>query len=111
MTRPQVTGYMRDVQGVYIEKDPEAELIYTLDWTDWLQTNDTIVSVTYAVTPTAAAQDIDIMESGVNIDVYTYVKLNKGIVNEVYTVTAEVTTDNGLVDRRSFRVKVKNRSL
>lgn len=111
MTRPQVTGFMRDVQGVYIEKDPEAELVYTLDWTDWLLSGDSVQAVTYSVAPTADVNDIDIMDSGINVGVYTYVKLNKGIVNQVYTIAAEVTTANGLVDRRNFRVKVKNRSL
>jgi hypothetical protein len=41
----------------------------------------------------------------------TYVQLAAGTVNKVYGVTAQITTDSGAVDRRSFRVKVENRSI
>jgi len=33
-----------------------------------------------------------------------------GGVGKVYTVTAAITTADGLIDRRSFRIKVENRS-
>jgi len=40
----------------------------------------------------------------------TYIELSDGQADKIYTVTAKITTDDGLVDRRNFRVRVKNRS-
>jgi hypothetical protein len=40
----------------------------------------------------------------------TYIRLSAGQVDKTYVVTAKVTTTNGFVDRRNFRVLVENRS-
>lgn len=112
MTRPQQTGYQRDQQGVFIEKDPGAELTYALDWSDWLKANDEITSVTYSVSNTGdAVNDIDIVDEGSVLGYQTYVTLNKGVVNKVYTVTVTITTTDLLTEERHFRVKVKHRSI
>jgi len=43
---PNLTGFKEDRVGVYIEKDPYAILDYTLDFTNWLPSGDTIASIT-----------------------------------------------------------------
>ena len=110
-TRTQLTttGYQRDVQGHWIEKDPSAQLIYSMDWSDWLQTNDQIITVSYTVSPSSADNDIAIEDSGTQLGYLTYCELSKGVHGETYTVAAEVTTADGRVDTRRFRIKCKNR--
>ena len=39
----------------------------------------------------------------------TYARLQGGVAGKQYTVTQQVTTNDGLVDRRSYRVYVENR--
>ena len=39
-----LTGFKQDRAGLYIEKDPFSLLDYTLDWTNWMPTGDTILS-------------------------------------------------------------------
>lgn len=106
------TGFYQTNQGLEIDKDVEAVMIYTFDWSTWLDSGDTIAAVEYS----AAARindpsPITIVNSGItDTDTDTYVQLSGGQVNKTYVVTAKVTTGNGVVDRRNFRVKCVNRS-
>jgi hypothetical protein len=47
---------------------------------------------------------------GVQSGLISFVELSGGQVGKIYTVTAAITTVDGLTDRRSFRIKVENRS-
>ena len=38
-----LTGYLRDNKGIYIYKDPDANIKYALDFTNYLNNGDTIV--------------------------------------------------------------------
>lgn len=105
------TGFQQTLQGLTISKDPEAQLTYTLDWSEWLPTGDTVSTVVWTIG--ARANDPAPLEnesSGVQSGTKTYIELSGGQVNKVYTVTAKVTTADGLIDRRNFRVRVENRS-
>ncbi len=105
------TGYQRDNLGSWISKDPVAQLIYSMEWVEWLPAGDTIASVEYTLQVRANDPEPLVKESsGTQGDTVTYVELSGGQVGKIYTVTAEVTTTDGLTDRRSFRVKVENRS-
>ena len=107
-----ITGYKQDTQGAWISKDPEAQLVYSMDWSEWLSTGQTIVSVDY--TENSRVNDtapLVIESEGVQGGNLTYCELSGGAVGKIYTVTAAITTDDGATDRRSFRVKVENRSL
>ena len=105
------TGYESDAQGIWIAKDPEAQLVYTFDWSEWLPTGDTIASVNYTLQVRANdPAPMTRLTQGVQSGTKTYVELGGGQAGKVYTVTAAVTTADGSVDRRSFRVKVENRS-
>lgn len=105
-------GFVQTNQGLTIDKDVEAQLIYTFDWSEWLDTGDTISSVVYS----AAARRNDptpltIVSSGTsNANTRTYVEISGGQTDKTYTVTAKITTSNGLTDRRSFLVTVVERS-
>ena len=112
-TQLAATGFQKDVTGYWIEKDPQAQLVYTLDWSEWLLNNDEIASVQYTVSTTGVniADDLNIVSSGSQLGYTTFVELRKGVDKEIYTVTAKVTTTEGLVDRRSFRIKIKTRTV
>ena len=110
-TTVEKTGFQKDTQGIWISKDPSAVLTYTLDWTEWLPQGDTVTVCTWSVQ--ARANDpapLVRVTSGIQSGTKTFVKLSGGQASKVYTVTAAITTNDGLVDRRSFRVKVENRS-
>lgn len=103
------TGFEQTSTGLSISKDPEAQLIYTFDWATWLGSTDGLATVSYAV----AARRNDptpptVVTSGIT-GKKTYVELSGGQVNKTYIVTCKVTTDDGLVDRRNFRLKVEDR--
>jgi hypothetical protein len=106
-----ITGYKYDTEGAYIEKDRLSELVYTMDWVDWLGAGENLAAVTYSITPPAYnPTPVTILSSGY-LGTQTYVELAAGTRDKIYTITAAITTDGGAVDRRSFRVKVENRSL
>ena len=105
------TGFQKDTQGVWIAKDPVAQLVYVFDWSDWLPEGDTLASVNYTLQVRANDPEPLVRESqGVQSGTKTYVELSGGQVGKIYTVTAEITTVDAIIDRRNFRVKVENRS-
>lgn len=105
------TGYIQTIQGISIEKDPEAVLTYTFDWSEWLPEGDTIATVVYtAVARSNDPAPIEIDNSGVQDGEYTYVTLSGGQVGKIYIITAKVTTVDEIVDRRNFRIKIVNRT-
>ena len=104
------SGFEQTIQGLTIKKDTEARLIYTFEWADWLPTGDSISSSLYTITARANDPDPLAIHSQGNSGTKTYVELKEGQEGKVYTVTCKVTTTNGLIDRRNFRVKVEARS-
>lgn len=104
------TGFEQTLQGLTILKDTEAVLIYTFDWVDWLPTADTLSAAVYTITARVNDPDpLTQVTSGIQ-GTKTYIKLSEGQVGKTYTVTVKVTTTDGLIDRRSFLVKVQDRS-
>lgn len=106
-----ITGYKQDTQGAWIAKDPESQLVYSMDWSEWLSTGQSIVAVDY--TENSRINDtapLVIESEGVtNAGTLTYAEISGGAVGKVYTVTAEITTDDGAIDRRAFKIRVENR--
>lgn len=104
------SGFTQTIQGLTINKDTEAQLIYTFEWNQWLPTGDSISTAVYSITARANDPDpLAIHTQGVQ-GTKTYVELKEGQEGKVYTVTCKITTANGLIDRRNFRVKVLARS-
>jgi hypothetical protein len=110
MMATQRSGFTQTLQGLTIEKDVEAQLSYSFDWVDWLPQGDSLDTAEYTIT--ARANDPDpLIKVSEGIDgTKTFVELKEGQLGKVYTVTCKVTTDDGLIDRRNFRVKVLARS-
>lgn len=104
------SGYQQTTQGLQIEKDTEAQLVYTFEWSDYLPTGDSLSTVTYTITARANDPDpLAIVSQGVQ-GTKTYVELSNGQEGKSYVVTALITTNDGIIDRRFFRVKVLARS-
>jgi|TARA_B110000908_G_C10161920_1_gene406468 hypothetical protein len=106
------TGFQQTNTGLVIDKDKEAQLIYTFDWSEWLESSDTIATSAYSVVARRNDPAAIVVESN-GIDASnkkTYVEISGGASNKVYIVTADVTTANGLRDRRNFRINVTDRS-
>ena len=105
------TGYQKDTLGSWIPKDPQAQLVYSMDWSEWLPQGDSLATASYTLQvrandPTPLVR----VSQGVQSGTLTYVELSGGAVGKVYTITAAITTADGNTDRRNFRVKVENRS-
>jgi hypothetical protein len=104
------SGYTQTLQGLTIEKDTEAQLIYTFDWSEWLPTGDSLAQALYTIAARSNDPDpLEIESQGIS-SASTYVELSNGQEGKTYTVTCQITTANGLIDRRNFRVKVLARS-
>jgi hypothetical protein len=109
MTSRQQSGYLRDNQGSYIEKDSQAILQYGVDWTDWLDTGDAITTATFTVETTgtnAIQANTAVVNSGTALT--TIVGGNTGTI---YTVACRINTQSGYRDTRRFRIKVTDRYL
>jgi hypothetical protein len=105
------TGYEKDNQGSWIAKDTQAELIYSMDWSEWLLGTDTISTVVYALQVRANdPAPLIKVDSGILQGNKTWVQVRGGQAGKIYTVTAKVTTAGGAIDRRNFRIKVEERS-
>lgn len=98
------TGFNEDAKGSWIYKDDDADLDYTSDWTNWLIGADTIIAAAWTIPP-------DLISSNPNTfnTVTATCWLKGGTIGTTYTVSCKITTANGRVDERSFRVKIKER--
>ena len=104
------TGFFQTIQGLTIQKDTEAQLIYTFEWSEWIPAGDSISAVLYTITARANDPDPLIKVSQSIVGTKTFIELSNGQEGKTYIVTCQITTTNGLIDRRNFRVKVLARS-
>jgi hypothetical protein len=104
-----MSGFEYINKQLTIEKDTTAQLLYTLDWTEWLA-GDTIASVEHTIQARVNDPKPLLMISDGIVDNKTYIELAEGQISKSYTVTAKITTTSGYIDRRNFKVNVGNRS-
>jgi hypothetical protein len=84
-------------------KDPGATLDYSFDWTDWLGTGELLSTATWTV-PAGLTK-----VSEINSAYVATCRISGGVAGVTYTVTCQVTTDLGEIDRRSLQLVVQNR--
>ena len=84
-------------------KDPEAKLDYSVDWIDWLESGEVIVTSTWTV-PSGITKDSDS-----NSDSAATIWLLGGTAGEEYKVVNHVVTDTPREDDRMLTIKVRNR--
>ncbi len=111
-----LTGFKRDNQGAFIEKHPSANIQYGVDFTDYLNANDTISSTSVAIEtisgdasplalPTDAATDVTVSGKVVNV------RLRNGTSGNVYNIDVTIVTSGGDTDVRRFRIVVGEKHL
>lgn len=104
-----LTGYKQDRVGIYIEKDPYAVLDYSLDFTDWCPTGDSVSTAT--ITAQSIAGDtapLTIDSTAIVTNVVT-ATISAGTAGNIYNVEYRITTTNALQDSRNIRIKVLER--
>ena len=82
--------------------DPEANLDYSVDWTDWIGT-DTISSVTWTV-PTGLTKGIQ-----TKTDTIATVWISGGTAGTSYSVECKITTAGGRTDERTITLRCQER--
>jgi len=116
MANLALTGFKRDNQGIYINKDPDANIEYALDFVDYLNTGDSLSTATVTLGtitgdsaplafPTNAATDTNI--SGTKV----IFRVEAGTAGNIYPVQVQITTADGDTDSRHFRIVVKDKGL
>lgn len=84
-------------------KDPDANLDYVFDWSDWLETGETISSYVTTV-PAGLTKGTESELSG-----KVAVWLSGGTANSVYQVACKITTSLGRIDERTIEIDVQHR--
>lgn len=92
----------KDNRGFWAEQDKDAFLDYSLDWSDWLEDGDTIVTSNWS-----ADSALTLNSSSVSGGL-TSVWIQGGVVNTWYAVTNTVTSDQGRHDQRTIRLFITN---
>lgn len=106
-----LTGFQQDRVGHYIEKDPYAVLDYSLDWTNWMPSSDTISAHTITAETISGDSAPLAIDSSTNTDFIATANISGGTVGNIYNVEYKITTTNGLKDSRNFRIKVVERQI
>ena len=106
---PSLTGYKIDQVGTYIDKDPYAVLDYTLDWTNWMPTGDTISSITVTAETISGDSAPLTIDSTTNNDYLATAYISGGTAGNIYNVEYKIDTTNGLKDSRNIRIKILER--
>lgn len=86
-----------------IDKDPQALLDYTVDWSSWLVGEDQIASVSWTVP--AGITQFAATFTGTTATIW----LSGGSAGESYDVVCHVVTDEGREDDRTLRFKVAHK--
>lgn len=84
-------------------KDPDAILDFSIDWSNWLATGETISTSTWNV-PTGITKDSD-----TNTSTVTTIWLSGGTVGTTYEIVNHIATDAGREDDRTIKISVAQR--
>jgi len=91
-------------------KDPQARLDYSITWSAWLATGDTVSSVAWAIESGDGALTIGSGSYAPSVaGAVSTVWLEGGTVDTDYTVRARVTTAAGRIDDRTMLVRIRSR--
>lgn len=96
------TAFQTDAHGAWLDQQAGADLDYTLDWSDFLEAGDVIVSSSWTATPGL------IVDRRTFTDATTGAWCHGGIAGRSYLVSNTITTNAGRRDVRSFRVCIRS---
>lgn len=106
---PTLTGYKQDRVGVYIEKDPFAVLDYSLDWTNWMPSGETISAISVTAETISGDASPLVVDSTTNTDYIVTAYLSGGTAGNIYNIEYRITTDQTKKDSRNIRIKILER--
>ena len=106
-----LTGFQQDNTGAYIEKDPTAKLTYTVDWSLWLPTGQTISSSSWTLETDSGDGSPLVNHATSSTTNSASIIIGGGSAGSIYKVYNTITTSGGSIERRYFRLRVKERSL
>mgnify|MGYP003135019757 CR=1 FL=1 len=95
------TGFERDNVGLFIRKDPSAVMDYTIDYTSFLNTGDSISSQTTTVDTGMTVDSSSIVSGNKKVTM----QISSGTVGTAYTVKITAVTTDGLTFVHRFRIK------
>jgi hypothetical protein len=104
-----LTGFKSDNVGTYIEKDTYSILDYTLDFTNWMPTTDTISTASVVVQTISGDATPLTLTSTASTSYLVTAVLSGGTVGKIYNVKYRIITNNNKRDARSIRIKVIER--
>ena len=104
-----LTGFKEDRVGVYIEKDPYAVLDYTLDFTNWMPSGETIQTISVTAETISGDSSPLTIDSTTNTDYLATAFISAGTAGNIYNVEYKIVTDNAKQDSRNIRIKVLER--
>lgn len=85
-------------------KDPSAVLDYQFDWSSWLADGETIVSATVTA-PTGLTKPFSDVVTSTTVTGW----IAGGVLDALYYVVCQVTTNQGRVDERSIILRIMDR--
>lgn len=85
-------------------KDPNATLDFGFDWSQWLDSGETILA--YVITP---EDGITKLSDGSTVSGSVIVWLSSGSAGERYSVACKITTSGSRIDERTIKIDVRNR--
>lgn len=106
-----ITGFLADNEGTYIDKDPTADLVYTVDWSQWLPQGQTISTSAWTLETITGDTTPLVNEGTSNTTTKASIEISGGTTGKIYKVYNSITTSAGYNDRRYFRIKVRTRTL
>ena len=106
MTTVQQSGFRKDITGQYIVKDPASVLDFSVDWSDWAKTGETISTSVFAVEGTAGNLTLTNQTILSNV---TSVTISDGYEGNTYVIKNTITTNASNTDVRRFKLKIEKR--
>jgi hypothetical protein len=88
--------------GTFFVQTPGANLDYKFDWSDWLESGETIASAIVSTTSSITLSDQSNDDSSVTIWV------SGGLLNNSHIVTCQITTSLGRITARSINIYVQD---
>ena len=85
------------------DKDPNSTLDYLVNWSTWLQVGEVITD------HEVVKQGSIVIDSSTNDDTTVTVWISGGQIGEYTQVTTRVSTNQGRIEDKTFRLVVKER--
>ena len=84
----------------FVLQDPDEKLTHSVEWTDWLATDDTIASASWAITPTGPTV-VDLGESGTVVSA----SVENCVHGEIYRLTCDMVSSDGETGQQSIALR------